>query len=130
ETTVTDSTPVSSTTRPRGPSDSPARTTSWTHVRSPSGRSRIARPAARRTDGDDEALQPARLAKPHRNAEPRRHERDARPLHQHREGDDDEDDPVDPLGLVDVIKEREGPEQDRHRALEAAPEHEGPLSRP
>ena len=60
--------------------------------------------------------------------EERRDERDARPLDEHGEGDDDEDDSVDPVRLVDVLQEREGAEQDRHGALEAAPEDEDALA--
>src|SRR5439155_9618894 len=68
------------------------------------------------------------LDDPHRDAEDPRGERDRRPLGDHREGHDDEHDPVDAAGLVDVVEDGEGGEEDRDSALEAAPDDEQSLA--
>src|SRR5919205_640702 len=69
----------------------------------------------------DREIPRLRLHKAHRDAEPRRDERDRRPLHGDGERDDDEDDPVDPAGVAHRREECERRQEDRHRALQAAP---------
>ena len=50
-----------------------------------------------------------------------------RALDDDRERDDHEDDPVDPVRVVDAGEDRERGEEDRHRALQPAPGDEQPL---
>ena len=52
-----------------------------------------------------------------------------RSLDEDREGDDDEDDPVDPVGFADASQEHERREQDRYGSFQAAPGDEGSLAK-
>ena len=60
----------------------------------------------------------------HRDFEPGSDQRDEGSLSDHGKEDNDEDDPVDAVGGLNVVEYREGGEEDRYGPLEPAPGNE------